>query len=226
MTCSFISNAATLRFTRLDNCGKPVSGATNGFVTECFASVTAAPNTDTQDDKLYKAANGKLCAFKKGCVTLLGYDMTLELEFVSPEVIDILTQQPLVMPAVGTTPIGWDDCSIPCTGGFGLEIWTEILGDPCPASGQPQFLYQLYPWIQNAFIGDLELGDSTVNIEITGATRTNGGWGLGPYLVTRDALGAPSKLLTPLGATCHRRSFLTDVAPPAATCNYATVTFP
>jgi hypothetical protein len=226
MTCNFISNASVLRFTRLDNCGKPVSGATNGFVTECFASVAMAPNTDEQDDKLYKAANGKLCAFKKGCLTLLGYDVTITLEFVSPELIDILTQQPVVLPATGTVPVGWDDCSIPCNGGFGLEIWTELLGEPCPTSGNPQFLYTLLPWIQNGYIGDIELGSETVNLEITGATRAGGAWDVGPYLVTRDALAAPSKMLTPLGATCHRRNMIVDVAPPTATCTYQTVTFP
>lgn len=212
-----------VRVTRLDNCGAPVTGA-NAFVSECVASIAMNPNLDEQDDVIYRAANGSLCGVKRGCPSLLGYDIELNFYQVSPELTDVLTNQPIVLDGNGD-PVGNDSCNINCQGGFALEFWTELIDQNCTATGVQKYLYTLIPWVTNAYITDLEIGSEQVTFQLLGSSRAGGRWGVGPYNVVLSALDAPSPMLTPLGATCHRRMQTTLVPPPVPdpNCDYAMV---
>ncbi|MFJ8143280.1 hypothetical protein [Streptomyces sp. NPDC096013] len=110
-----------MRITRLDQCGNPVCGEDNGFVFECFSTLAMNVNSDDGDDIQYKAANGKVCGFKRGCPTFNGLDLELNVFSVSPEMIEILTGNPVYLGFDGT-PIGFDTCSIQCSTGFALEL--------------------------------------------------------------------------------------------------------
>lgn len=225
MSCDLIANLDVVRVTRVDQCGKPITGQ-HAFVSECVASVAMNVNVDTQDDILYRAANGSLCGVKRGCPTLLGYDLEFNFFQVSPQLIDVLTGQPIVMDNLAE-PVGFDSCNIDCRGGFALEFWTELIGQNCTATGQQKFLYTLLPWVTNAYLSDLEIGSDQVTFQVVGSTRAGGQWGVGPYPVVLGgtAPGTPGPMLTPLGATCHRRMQITTVAPPVPdpACDYAAV---
>lgn len=228
MSCDLIANLDTVRVTRVDQCGVPVPGP-NAFVSECVASVAMNPNVDTPDDVIYRAANGSLCGVKRGCPTLLGYDLELNFFQVSPQLTDVLTDQPVVLDNLAE-PVGWDDCSIPCQGGFALEFWSELIGQNCTETGAQKFLYVLLPWVTNAYLSDLEIGSEAVTFQAVGSTRAGGQWELGPYNVVLNgaAPGTPGPLLTPLGDTCHRRIQITTVPPPTPDpdCDYSTVPTP
>lgn len=225
-SCDLIANLDVTRVTRLDNCGKPVPGP-NAFVSECVASVALNVNVDTQDDILYRAANGTLCGVKRGCPTLLGYDLEFNFFQVSPQLVDVLTNQPLVLDTTAE-PVGFDSCSINCNSGFALEFWAELIGQNCTTTGAQKFLYVLLPWVTNAYISDLEIGSEQVTFQAVGSTRAGGQWGVGPYNVVAGAGNVPSPMLTPLGATCHRRMQITTIAPPVPDplCDYAVVPTP
>lgn len=224
MSCNLIANLDVVRVTKVDVCGVPIAGE-NAFVTECVASVAMNPNIDTQDDVIYRAANGVLCGVKRGCPTLLGYDLEFNFFQFSPELLDVLTGSPVVVDNIGE-PVGSDSCTINCATGFALEFWVELIGAAC-ADGTPQYLYGVLPWITNAYVTDLEIGSEQVTFQLLGSTRAGGGWGEGPYDVVLNgaAPGAPGPMLTPLGPDCHRRMQLTPVAPPVPDpdCDYATV---
>lgn len=223
MPCPLIANADVARVTRVDECGRPICGVDNGFVFDCFASLSASPNVEEGTDVNYQAANGRQCGFKRGCPTFNGYDLELSFFAVSPEFIGITTGNPLVFGFDGE-PVGFDDCAVQCNTGFGLELWAEVVQEECTANSTGQWLYFLYPWITNGLLGDLEIGNEAVSLTLSGATRSGGLWGVGPYnVMATDALNTPGPLLTPLGSTCHRRTFLTSVAPPVATCDYVPV---
>jgi hypothetical protein len=226
MACPLIANADTIRVTRLDSCGRPVCGTDNGFTFDCFATLGMNANVDEGEDVEYKAANGRVCGFKRGCPTFKGYDIELSFFSVSPEFIEIVTGNPVVFGYDGQ-PIGYDDCTIQCDTGFALELWAEVLGeDLCTADGTGgQWIYFLLPWVTNGALGDLEVGSEAATLTLNGATRTGGGWGVGPYdVMPINAAGTPGPMLTPMGQTCHRRSFLTNVAPPEPICDYVPVT--
>lgn len=227
ISCDLISNLDVVRVTRVDNCGAPVTGE-NAFVTECVASIAMNPNVDVQDDVIYRAANGTLCGVKRGCPTLLGYDLEFNFFQVSPELMSVLTNQPEVLDANGA-PVGTDDCSIQCSGGFALEFWSELVGQNCTDTGIERFLYVLIPWVSNAYISDLEIGSEAVTFQLVGNSKAGGQWGVGPYDVVDTAISpAPplaGPMLTPLGDTCHRRMQITTIAPPVPDplCDFATV---
>jgi hypothetical protein len=221
-----IANAATVRITRVDNCGRPVCGPDNAFVTDCFASVAMAANVTEGTNVQFTAANGRICGFRPGCPSFLGYNVTYNFFGASPEMIEIMTGSPVVLGYDGL-PIGFDSCSIPCRAGFALELWSEVLGeDVCPeeATGDGAWVYFVLPWVSNGQIGDLEIGSEGVTFSLTGATRDGGRWGVGPYdVVAQDAAGTAGPLLTPLGSSCHRRMIVTSVAPPEPSTEYLPV---
>lgn len=223
MACDLIANLDVVRVTRVDNCGIPVPGE-NAFVSECVASVAMNPNIDTPDDITYRAANGTLCGVKRGCPTLLGYDLEFNFFQVSPQLIDVMTNQPIVLDAEGN-PVGVDSCGVQCNSGFALEFWAELIGDQCSDDGEKRYLYVLLPWVAAGYLSDLTIGSEQVTFQMVGSTRAGGGWGVGPYEVTRDAEGAPSPMLTPLDNTCHRRMQIVTLDPPVPdpNCDYATV---
>lgn len=226
MSCDLIANLDVVRVTRLDECGNPVPGA-NAFVSECVASVAMNPNIDTPDDVTYRAANGTLCGVKRGCPTLLGYDLEFNFFQVSPQLIDVMTNQPVVMDAEGN-PVGVDSCNVQCNSGFALEFWAELIGDQCSDAGEKRYLYVLLPWVASGYLSDLEIGSEAVTFQMVGSTRAGGSWGVGPYNVVRDAEGNPSSMLTPLGNTCHRRMQVVTVDPPLPDpdCDYSEVPEP
>jgi hypothetical protein len=225
VSCDLISALEVVRVTKVDSCGKPIAGD-SAFVAECVASVAMNVNVDTPDDILYRAANGSLCGVKRGCPTLLGYDLEFDFYSVSPQLIDVLTGQPLVVDNLGE-PVGWDSCSVQCDSGFALEFWTELVNNNCSPTGVKQYLYGILPWVSNAYLSDLTIGSEAVTFQLLGSTRAGGQWGVGPYnvVLTGTAPGTPGPMLTPLGDTCHRRIQITSVAPPTADpdCDYTTV---
>ena len=222
MACQLISNLDVARVTRLDECGRPITGL-NAYASECIASIAMNPDIDEQDDIIYRAANGTLCGVKRGCPTLLGFDVEINFFQVSPEFLSIVTGNPQVLDFAGD-PVGNDDCNIQCDRGFALEFWAELIAPVCSTAGDQIFLYFLLPWITNAYVNDLEIGSEAVTFQLVGQTRAGGQWGTGPFdVVPTDANNTPGRLLTPLGATCHRRIQTTTVPPATPSCEFQTV---
>lgn len=223
MSCDLIANLEVVRATKVDACGAPVVGTESAFVSDCVASIAMNPNIDTQDDVIYRAANGKLCGVKRGCPSLLGYDLEFNFFQVSPQLTDVLTGQPVVVDNLGE-PVGSDSCDINCETGFALEFWATLIGQNCAPGGTQRYLYVLIPWVTNAYITDLTIGSEAVSFQLLGSSRAGGQWGTGPYdvVMTGAEPGVPGPMLTPLGATCHRRMQITTVAPPEPdpACDY------
>lgn len=222
MSCDLISSFDVARVTKLDQCGRPIVGL-NSYVTDCHASLAMNVVIDEQDDVIYRSANGNLCGVKRGCPTLLGYDLEYNFYQVSPELMDVLTGNPVVMDFAGD-PVGNDSCNIQCDRGFAIETWSELIAPVCSTTGNQRYLYTLIPWITNAYLNDAEFGSEAVTFQLVGTSRAGGQWGTGPYdVVPTDAANTPGRLLTPLGATCHRRMQITTIAPPTPSCEYQTV---
>jgi hypothetical protein len=226
MGCPKLAEGDVVRITRVDDCGAPVEGADNAFVDDCWASVLMAPNVEAGTDIDFRSMSGRSCGFKRGCPSFRGYDLTGTFFSASPEMIEILTGNPVYL-GFDDEPIGWDDCSVACSGGFGLEIWQNIVGEDCPAEGDGLWFYWLLPWVTNGVLGDVTIGQEGVTFSLTANTRANSSWGTGPWEVqAADVDNTPGPLLTALGSDCHRRGFVTSVAPPTAACAYVPVVIP
>jgi hypothetical protein len=222
-TCPKLAEGEVVRLTRVDGCGAPEEGDDNGFVDDCWSSVAMAPNVEAGTDIDFRAMNGSSCGFKRGRSSFRGYDITGSFYSASPEMIELLTGNPLYLDWEGN-PIGWDDCAVAVSGGFALEIWQNIVGEDCPEDGDALYWYWLMPWIENGTLGDVTVSEEGVTFTLTGNTRSNGRWEHGPWDVqAQDGIGTEGPLLTAVGSSCHRRSFLTTIAPPTAECGYITV---
>ncbi|MGW4413027.1 hypothetical protein ACWEJ6_54375 [Nonomuraea sp. NPDC004702] len=108
LSCPLIANASV---TRVDGCGRPVCGDDNGFVFDCFASLAMNRNVEEGTEVKYKAANGRVGGYKRGCPSFLGVDVELNFFAVSPELIEIMTGSPVYHDFSGN-PIGYDDRSL------------------------------------------------------------------------------------------------------------------
>ncbi|WP_439082062.1 hypothetical protein [Streptomyces sp. WL006] len=221
-----IANADVIRVTRVDGCGRPICGEDNGYSFDCFATLSMNPNTEDGEDVEYKAANGRICGFKRGCPSFRGFDIELSFFEVAPEFIELTTGNPVVYGHDGRA-IGYDDCSIQCNSGFAIELWAEVLGDDVcttDGAGDGAWIYWLMPWVTGGMLGDLEVGSEQAALTLTGATRAGGAWGVGPYdVMPINAAGTAGPLLTPLGSNCHRRTLVTTVAPPTILGEYTPV---
>lgn len=209
------------RVTKLDACGKPVTGATNGAVSKGFVKLDMKPQLETATDYKAKNANDELVINSRGRQILRWYDVTIDLIGFDPYVLNLLTGDPLVMnDATVPEAVGFSNSSGPVGVNFGLEIWTDLEGQPCDAAGNRQYGYFVVPFVLDGYLADTTVENGPLSVQISGARTSDGSqWGTGPYMVlnTAGTTPAPSKLLTPIGATEHRRLFMTTLAPPVVT---------
>lgn len=222
--CPKLAEGEVVRITRVDSCGAPEEGAGNAFVDDCWASVAMAPVTEAGTDIRFRGANGNSCGFKRGRPSLDGFDLTFTFFSASPEMVELLTGNPVYDDYNGD-PIGWDD-SCPTVGaGFAFEVWQNIVGEDCPTDGDGLWFYWLLPWVQNGQLGEVTVSNEGVNFVLTANTRSNSRWYLGPWDVqAQDAIGTAGPLLEVVGSECHRRGFMTSIEPPTAAC--ATIVVP
>lgn len=209
-----LAEGGVVRLTRVDQCGRPVEGEDNAIASECWASVQMTPNVNTGNDIEMLGMNGRSCAFKRACPDFRGFDVTAQFWEASPEQVELLTGNPVVFDHNGN-PVGWDDCQVPCSSGFGLELWQDILGEECAEDAEGQWFYWLMPWLTGGMLGDLTVSNTGLQFTVTANTRPKSQWFLGPWdVIAQDDLQTPGPLLTPLGANCHRRALITTIAPP------------
>lgn len=224
MSCTFLAGIDTLRFTRLDNCGRPICAADSSFVTSCVASLNLTSNVEDGAEISYTNGRGERCGYLRRCPTLSDLSVEMEILFASPELLDITTASPVRFDYAGQ-PIGWETGNVSCTP-FAVEGWINVLNQECADNVPGQWLYVLLPWVSGAILGDLEIGAEAVNFTINGNTRAGGNWGTGPYtdVQAADAANTPGRLLAPLEATSHRLIQETTIQPPTPSCEYVPVT--
>lgn len=223
MPCPKLAEGDVVRLTRVDDCGAPVEGADNAFVDDCWASVLMAPNVEAGTDIDFRSMSGRSCGFKRGRPSFRGFDITGEFFSASPEMIELITGNPVYLDYNGD-PIGWDDCA-DFDGNFALEVWQNVVGEECPTDDSDGvWFYWLLPWIENGVLGDVSVNQEGVTFSITANTKADGQWSGGPWDVqAADADNTPGPLLEAIGSGCHRRGFMTTITPPTAVCDYVTV---
>jgi hypothetical protein len=204
-----------MRLTRLDACGVPVVGAATTLVTKGFISLGLSPQYEDGDTISQPNADGDLEINEPGDSYLSRLDVEGAFIGVNPDVVEMLTGNPVVLDNTGAA-VGFRlQGGLPILGGWAVEVWTGLAGQVC--AGSPAYGYSLLPFLRGGKIGDVSIENGAVNLTISSSTRENPGWGTGPYSVVLSgtAPGAPSKLLVALGTRDHWHLQLTPVAPPS-----------
>lgn len=205
-----------LRLTALDRCGRVLYGPKASLVTDGFITASLSPQNNTGTEISVVKANGQVCVYDKAPDTLKSFTVKLVLCNVNPALLGMLAGYEQVLDHGGAA-VGNRISEDPPVDGAAVEIWSDIVGAECAADADGTWGYSLLPRTTGwAISGDIEYGNSAVNVELTGNTKKGAVWGTGPYnVVGTGSTGAtPGKLLTPIGSKDHYHLQLTGIAPP------------
>jgi hypothetical protein len=221
--CRTLIQGTRLRATLIDECGAPVGGDCAQIVTKGFISVAMTDNVESPDEFKQKTAGGEFCLNQRSQPLLNWIETVITLCEVSPELLSFLSGAPLVYDdSTPPVPVGFGtDSDTYASANFALELWTNIGkargAAACPPDGT-RYGYMLLPWLIEGTIGDVTVENGPVNFTINTITSEGNDWGVGPYDVLLDSLGAPSPLLEAIPTTRHRHVQFTSLAPPDAVC--------
>lgn len=212
-----------MRITKLDECGAIVTGATSTVTSKSFVSVAVAPNYQDPEDITQLDANGDLCVEDQAKAALKWLDLTIILCTTDPFFVNLVTGDSLVVDDATPTPntVGWNiDSALTGSANFGLEVWSGVPGQACAVGGFKKYGYWLFPWVTQARWGEWTVENGVLNTTFTARTQAGSQWGVGPYLVRRDATvpATLEPLNTPIGATTHLRHLITSAPLPTPAC--------
>lgn len=217
--------SCTARFTKVDACGRPVTGAGSVVTTDGYISIAYKMNLSEGDEIEQKNACGQLCISDKARDQVKWVDLEIAFCGVNPDAVNLMTGFPVVKDYAGDN-VGFDieTMSNRSVSGFALEAWTEIPdASPCAPGAFGQWGYFLAPWAGNGMIGDFTLENGAATFTFMGRTRRGSLWGVGPHLVqAADVSNTPGPLIAPIRPNGHVRLFKTTVPPPAITTCAAT----
>lgn len=220
--CISLVRGRVARFTRLDNCGRPVYGDDSTITTKGFISVAYTANTDDGEEINVTNANGERCVYEPAVSTILGYGVEVTFCNVDPELFSLATGQDVITDAFGNivgfkvnTTVRSSDSS------FALEVWAGAPTDAAACldpNSQGTYGYVLLPYVQGGIVGDFTIENDAVTFTISGAsTRDGNAWGVGPYDIMLGLSGATT-LPEALDPNDHLSVILTNVAPPSPAC--------
>jgi hypothetical protein len=212
-----------VRVTQLNSCGQAVTGCST-VVSSGIISIAMTKEYEERQEFFVKNGNGDFCVKETNPPILKWINLELTFCNVDPEMLNIVTAEPLVL----------DDSSLTRATGFStqegsaananfaFEGWSLISGASVACTGGTEYGYTLFPWVAEGTLGDITWQNDTVTFTYSGRTKANSLWGTGPYNVdlsdNAGTLNTPIRLLTPILATQHHRMFLSRLAPPTAAC--------
>ena len=192
--CLSLVKGRRIRVTKLDACGRPIYGDNSHVVSKGFISVGFTANTSESDEINVTNAAGEVCVFEAAVTSLTGYGLEVQFCEVDPELFSLVTGQPVVKAADGTTVIGFDvDTKIDLSNSnFALELWAgSPATDACSNPGATgAYGYLLLPFLKGGILGDFTVENGAITFTLTGANTSEGNaWGVGPYPVMLGAGG-------------------------------------
>jgi hypothetical protein len=208
-----------LRATRTDGCGNTVLGPDSVLVTDGFISVAFTANQSEGEAISVTNAAGDVCILDEPTPKFLNYSVEIAFCGVDPELVNLMTGNPLVMDDAGTGVVGFgvDSTVDISTQGFALELWSSVPAGVCEG-GVTSYGYLLFPFLTGGTLGDFTIENAAINFTLRGASTKDGNtWGVGPFNVTRNTAGVAGPLNEAIPSTRHLHMELVTVAPPTAT---------
>src|SRR4029453_15788388 len=192
-------------------------------------SVEMTKEYEDREEFFIKNGDGVFCVKETNAPILKWINLTLTLCNVDPELVNIMSAEPLVLDdAVSPRATGFNTQEgSAASANFALEGWARLTGTRDPCTAGPEYGYVLFPWVVEGTVGDLTFENGAVNFTLTARTHANSLWGTGPYMVDYSDNPAGSTtnipLLTPILSTQHHRMFLTRKPPPTEACGCTTL---
>lgn len=202
------------RLTRLSTCGVPVIGTRSKLVTKGFIKVENKTKIESGTEFKQKNADGEWCVNEADESLLDRYEPAIDFCKVDPDAVELLTAARLLVATADEgyatlgSSIGFAAANR-AAANFALELWTKLAGGACGEGGDPLWVYSLWPWIYDGFVGDQTYENGVVTMPITNA-KTKGAaaeWDNGPH----------DDMTVVVQAGEHFVQYVTDVQPPAET---------
>jgi hypothetical protein len=218
--CASLARGARMRLTRLDECGAPVEGDCSVVTTSGFVSVGITPTYRDPDEIEIVNANGELCINDRTCPQFKYNELEMIFCNVDPDAWNIITGDALVLnDATEPEAVGFRQSGTGlCTANFALEIWSNVTGVPCDATGNRPYGYFLFPFVGQGQVGEWTFENDGLQLTLNAITKADSQWGAGPFNVRLDNTGVASPLLTPIGEDDHMHYELSYAPIPDAAC--------
>lgn len=179
-----------MRVTRLTASGTPMTGAgtTNGYIAKAPVMVTLTPDNQTGPELTLENGCGTLAGYYQAPDMLKKYSIKFELTDLDAELLEILTDEPLVSvggETVGKTSKRIAACGAGTRNGVAVEFWSKKWNSCSVPSGDELYWHWFMPW---AFLqtGEVSLENDFSTIPVEGYLQESpnfnrGGWTNGQW---------------------------------------------
>lgn len=170
--CGAHLKPCAIRATRLDENCQFVTGPNNSVTTSALIRLEITPDIEEGEEITQRNGCGEICVTTKDKDEIKRLDAELELCLRDPELIEILTGNPLVLDEEGDTIGGCMRLGqVNCYGAF-LEIWVKVVGKTgkCQATEDGETINwarYIYPCARFT-LGGNTFENGLNNLELTG----------------------------------------------------------
>lgn len=216
------------RATKVNNCGRPVSGQGNYVVTDGWVSATISPVFQEAEELEQRNAEGRVCVIDRTPPERKYYNLTYVMCQVNTCMLTLFTSWQQELDWDGNAVGFRDQRRVESDYGVALELWTGgRAANDCPvpttddifsSAGSGRDYGYILTFGTEFVLGDIELGAQVSTFTLTGISFPGPQWGRGLWnVVPIDADGTPGRLLTPIGEDQQLFVQRTSVAPPENT---------
>lgn len=179
-----------MRVTRLSASGTPLTGAgvTNGYISKAPVMVTLTPDNQDGAELTLENGCGTLSGYYQAPAMLKKYNIKFELTDLDAELLEILTDEPIVTVAaatVGKTSKRVAACGSGTRNGVAIEFWSKKWNSCSVPTGTSLYWHWFLPW---TFLqtGEVQLQNDFSTIPVEGYLQESpnfgrGGWTTGNW---------------------------------------------
>jgi hypothetical protein len=202
-----------MRVVLLNECGVPVTGTGSAqIVMSGFTQVQSSAQYEDGDEYIVKTADAALCVNERDASVLKRFELTISLCTVDPGLVaNAVSPARLLTYSESPTGTGFALAEGTSTAHFSLEVWQRVAGSgACDASGTTRYVYNAWPHLFDAKMGDYNIANEPSSLEFTAQSKAvSTQWTVGNSWLGTGAVSVVAD---------HWFQNLTTVAPPTAAC--------
>ncbi|HEU5108613.1 MAG TPA: hypothetical protein VFT95_08665 [Micromonosporaceae bacterium] len=163
-----------LRVIQLNECGVPVTGTSGGVVTVTgFTQVQSSAQYEDGEEYIVKTADAALCVNERDASILKRFEITTTLCSIDPGLVaKTVSPARLLTASESPTGTGFAVAEGLSTAHFSLEVWQRVAGSgACDASGTQRYVYNAWPHLYDAKIGDYSIANEPSSLEFTAQSK-------------------------------------------------------
>jgi hypothetical protein len=181
--CDAAIHLCYVRVTRLDNQGNPTAGPNNTYVTDKAIDLMIKPVIEAGQDKTLIGGCDCIIATYRGFDKLKRFDLEMNMGVIEPGLLEMMLGASAILSAGVPIGLWFQDqlsCSSPVQPNVAIEGWQDLWSGDHPETGTLRYVHWIFP-ASRWQLGDVNLQNDFNQPKVTGYTRANPVWGVGPY---------------------------------------------